>query len=53
MPIAAAQSTGRPPTLVAVLDNIQRCDNPNWTCPLTPFENRVAEIFASHQSEFD
>jgi uncharacterized protein (DUF1684 family) len=24
-----------------MLDNIQHRYNPNWNCPLTPFENRV------------
>jgi uncharacterized protein (DUF1684 family) len=25
----------------AALDNIQHCYNDAWSCPLTPFENRV------------
>jgi len=29
------------PVLKAWLDNIQQVYNPNWSCPLTPFENRL------------
>jgi hypothetical protein len=31
----------QPHTLLAALDDIQHLYNPNWSCPLTPFENRV------------
>jgi uncharacterized protein (DUF1684 family) len=26
---------------MAGLDNIQQAYNPNWSCPLAPFENRL------------
>jgi uncharacterized protein (DUF1684 family) len=26
---------------VGALDNIQHRYNPNWNCPLTPFDNRL------------
>jgi hypothetical protein len=39
--IATLPRTAPAPAQLAGLDNIQHCYNPNWTSPLTPFENRL------------
>ena len=53
-----AQYTGRVPGLTAGLDRIQHPYNLRWSCPLTPFENRVKvpirageKLFASAEHE--
>jgi hypothetical protein len=41
MHITTALHTAPARERAARLDNIQHRYNPNWSCPLTPFENRV------------
>jgi uncharacterized protein (DUF1684 family) len=35
------------------LDNIQQGYNPNWSCPLTPFENRLKVPVRAGEKAFE
>jgi hypothetical protein len=37
----------------AALDNIQQAYNPNWSCPLTPFENRLKVAVRAGEKVFE
>jgi hypothetical protein len=41
---------GREPQ--AALDNIHHCYNPNWSCPLTPFGNRLKVPIRAGEKRF-
>jgi hypothetical protein len=50
--ITSLHSVVPAPAFVAVLDNIQHRYNPNWSCPLTPWENRVKVAIRAGEKDF-